>query len=110
MEFIENHNLVEYGDHGKNIFSGGINAKKIINNNIFNINPNPLEMHERFENLYVPVGLQVTRENKNKYFSDITGGTYNNEKYDKFLNLMKGKISKNSLNKTKKKNQKKQKK
>lgn len=101
MEFIENHNLVEYGENGKNIFSGGINAKKIINNNIFNINPN--ETHEKFKDLYVPVGLQVTKENKNKYFSNITGGTYNNEKYDIFLNVMKGKVAKNVLNKTRKK-------
>ena len=34
MEFIQNHNLVEYGEKSKNIFSGGINAKQIINNNI----------------------------------------------------------------------------
>ena len=101
MEFIENHNLVEYGEKSKNIFSGGINAKQIINNNIFNMSPN--ETHEKFKDLYVPVGLQVTKENKNKYFSNITGGTYNNEKYDKFLNLIKGKAIKNVLNKTRKK-------
>ena len=104
MEFYNNAILVEYGKSGKSIFSGGINAKELINKNA---NITSIDNYERFSELYVPVGLQVTKYNNNKYFSNIIGGTFKNENYDKLLDKVKGKVAKNALNKTRKNKRKK---
>lgn len=104
MEIYNNALLVEYGKNGKSIFSGGINAKELINKNA---NITSIDNYERFSDLYVPVGLQVTKYNNNKYFSNIIGGTFKNENYDKLLDKVKGKVAKNALNKTRKNKRKK---
>jgi len=102
MNLIDNHSLVEYGENGKNIFSGGISARNIIIQNNKKSNINSLDNYERFSDLYVPIGLQVSKYNHNKYFSNTIGGTYNNDKYDKLIEKVKGNVGRNSLNKTKK--------
>lgn len=103
MEYIENHNLVEYSDNSKDIFSGGVSAKNMINNSYTMSLLKSNEDFERFKDLYVPVGLQQSKYNYNKYTSNLNGGFYNSGKYDYFLNAVKGKVKKNSLNKTRKK-------
>lgn len=103
MEYIENHNLVEYSDISKDIFSGGINAKNMINNSYTMSLIKANEDFDRFKDLYVPVGLQQSKYNYNKYTSNVNGGFYNKDKYDYFLNAVKGKVKNNYLNKTRKK-------
>lgn len=106
MEYIENHNLVEYSDNSKDIFSGGVSAKNMINNSYTMSLLKPNQEFDRFKDLYVPVGLQQSKYNYNKYTSNVNGGVFNNDKYDYFLNAVKGKVKKNSLNKTRKKQKK----
>jgi hypothetical protein len=102
MNLFDNNNLVEYSENGTNFFSGGISVKNIIiqNNNKSNINS--LDKYERFSDLYVPIGLQVSKYNHNKYYSNTIGGTYNNDKYEQLIENVKGNVGRNSLNKTKK--------
>jgi hypothetical protein len=101
MEYISNE-VVEYRDDAKDIFSGGINAQNLINNNLKLSAIKSNESFERFKDLYIPIGLQQSRHTDNKYFSNVKGGVYNYNKYDNFLLPLKGKVKKNSLNKTKK--------
>tara|TARA_B100000900_G_scaffold398255_1_gene399431 strand:+ start:150 stop:521 length:372 start_codon:yes stop_codon:yes gene_type:complete len=106
MEYLNNHNKIEYGGNSTSIFSGGLNAQGIIKDNYIISNIQTNENYDRFKDLHVPVGLQiskytVTTMKPNKIICNEN--VVSEKLYDRLYDNIKTKtLPKNPLNKSEK--------
>tara|TARA_Y100000992_G_scaffold206267_1_gene141086 strand:- start:295 stop:621 length:327 start_codon:yes stop_codon:yes gene_type:complete len=107
MNFIDNHNNIEYSEKSTNIFGGGLNCKTIIKNNYILSNMDTGDEYDRFKDLYVPVGLQKGTYTYCNNSYENNDSVVKESLYDKLYNNVNTRAPKNPLNKTQKKKNKK---
>ena len=106
MEYLNNHNKIEYGGNSTSIFSGGLNAQSIIKSNSIISNIETNENYDRFKELHVPVGLQISKYTVSTIKPKkivCNENVVSENLYDKLYDNIKTKtLPKNPLNKSKK--------
>ena len=106
MEYLNNHNKIEYGGNSTSIFSGGLNAQSIIKSNSIISNIETNENYDRFKELHVPVGLQISKYTVSTIKPKkivCNENVVSENLYDKLYDNIKTKtLPKNPLNKSEK--------
>ena len=106
MEYLNNHNKIEYGGNSTSIFSGGLNAQSIIKSNSIISNIETNENYDRFKELHVPVGLQISKYTVSTVKPKkivCNENVVSENLYDKLYDNIKTKtLPKNPLNKSEK--------
>ena len=106
MEYLNNHNKIEYGGNSTSIFSGGLNAQSIIKSNSIISNIETNENYNRFKELHVPVGLQISKYTVSTIKPKkivCNENVVNENLYDRLYDNIKTKtLPKNPLNKSEK--------